>query len=128
MSKRLLAVVESPMHPNFSALYAECGFEALAVNSQRKAIAVMKRDAPDVVVAEFFYGWGNNYAGVNVSNLDVMLYSLQRFAPQAKVVVLVDKAQRMYVEKLEALFELSVVLVQPVAADAMRECLLGLWD
>ena len=80
----------------------------------RKAISALKNDTPDYVVAEFFYGYGNNYAGVNVSNLDVFLYSLQKYAPDARVVVLVDRRERQYVEKLSALFALHAVLQQPV--------------
>ena len=80
----------------------------------RKAISALKNDTPDYVVAEFFYGYGNNYAGVNVSNLDVFLYSLQKYAPDARVIVLVDRRERQFVEKLSALFSLHAVLQQPV--------------
>jgi len=80
----------------------------------RKAISALKDDTPDYVVAEFFYGYGNNYAGVNVSNLDVFLYSLQKYAPDARVVVLVDRHERPFVEKLSALFPLHAVLQHPV--------------
>ena len=80
----------------------------------RKAISALKNDTPDYVVAEFFYGFGNNYAGVNVSNLDVFLYSLQKYAPDARVIVLVDRRERQFVEKLSALFSLHAVLTNPV--------------
>ena len=80
----------------------------------RKAISALKDDTPDYVVAEFFYGYGNNYAGVNVSNLDVFLYSLQKYAPDARVVVLVDRRERQFVDKLSVLFPLHAVLQHPV--------------
>jgi hypothetical protein len=51
-------------------------------------------------VAEFFYGFGNNYAGANVSNLDVFLAALQKQAPEARVIVLVAKDQAHYVPLL----------------------------
>ena len=53
----------------------------------RNALKRLKREAPDFIVAEFFYGYGNNYAGVHISNLDVLLYSLQKYAPRAKVIL-----------------------------------------
>jgi hypothetical protein len=71
----LFSIVESPMHPDFSRLYSRLGIRELRLGSMRKAIGQLKKDRPDYVVAEFFYGYGNNYAGVNVSNLDVFLYS-----------------------------------------------------
>ena len=80
----------------------------------RKAISTLKNDTPDYVVAEFFYGYGNNYAGVNVSNLDVFLYSLQKYAPEARVIVLVGRRERQFIDKLRALFSLHAVLQHPV--------------
>jgi len=78
MAERVLfSIVESPMHPDFSRLYRRLGIRELRLGSMRKAIGQLKKERPDFVVAEFFYGYGNNYAGVNVSNLDVFLYSLQ---------------------------------------------------
>jgi len=49
-----------------------------------------------------------------VSNLDVFLYSLQKYAPEARIVVLVDRRERQFVEKLSALFPLHAVLQHPV--------------
>lgn len=74
-------------------------------------------------MAEFQYGYGNNYAGVNVSNLDVFLASLQKYAPGAKVIVLVSKAERQYVDKLAQLFPLDTVLTTPVLAGQIESCL-----
>ena len=80
-ARTLFSIVESPAHPDFSRLYTRMGIREVRLASMRKAIGALKTDAPDYVVAEFFYGYGNNYAGVNVSNLDVFLYSLQKYAP-----------------------------------------------
>ena len=113
-TRTLFSIVESPAHPDFSRLYKQLDIREVRLASMRKAISALKNDTPDYVVAEFFYGYGNNYAGVNVSNLDVFLYSLQKYAPEARVIVLVDRRERQYVEKLSALFALHAVLQQPV--------------
>ena len=110
----LYSIIESPTHPNLSGLYRRLGIEELRLPSQRKAVQALKRRAPDWVVAEFFYGFGNNYAGANLSNLDVFLGSLQRYAPNARVLVLVAKDQRAYVDRLAERFPLHGVLVHPV--------------
>ncbi|MDH5631658.1 MAG: hypothetical protein OEZ10_01540 [Gammaproteobacteria bacterium] len=114
MSHTLYSIVESPVHPNFSMLYRNLGLSERRFNSMRKAISGLRQAVPDWVVAEFFYGYGNNYAGINLSNLDVFLRSLQKYAPAAKVVVLVDKAERVYVDRLAELFPLHAVLIHPV--------------
>ncbi len=119
----LYSIIESPAHPKMSGLYRQLGFEEIKFTSQRKAIAALKKTPPDAIVAEFFYGYGNNYAGVNLSNLDTLLASLQRYAPQARVIVLVSKAELEYLEKLKKRFTLHAVLVHPVTDDAMLSAL-----
>ncbi len=119
----LFSIIESPAHPDFSRLYRRLGFEEIRLGSMRKAIGQLKKTQPDVVVAEFFYGYGNNYAGVNVSNLDVFLYSLQKDAPLARTVVLVEKQERQFVEKLTAIFPVHAVLQHPVREPDMEAVL-----
>lgn len=119
----LFSILESPGHPNFAALYRRLGIVESRFNSMRAALQALKRQRPDYIVAEFFYGYGNNYAGVNISNLDVMLYSLQKYAPQARVIVLVEKDQRQYVDPLQAILPLHAILTQPVT-DAQMQAVL----
>jgi len=80
----LFSLVESPFHPDFSVLYQKLGIAAERFDSARNLHRAMQKQPPDFFVGEFIYGWGNNYAGANLSNLDATLRSLQRFAPQAK--------------------------------------------
>ena len=117
----LYSIIESPTHPRLSDLYAELGIDEVQLTSMRKAISELKTNPPDYVVAEFFYGYGNNYAGVNVSNLDVFLYSLQKYAPQAKVIVLADKTDIEHVSKLPKELTPHAVLLQPVSRGQMAE-------
>jgi len=116
----LYSIVESPAHPNLSGLYRRLGIEELRLPSQRKAVQALRSRPPDWVVAEFFYGFGNNYAGANLSNLDVFLGSLQRYASGARVIVLVSKDQRAYVGLLAERFPLHGVLVQPIREDQVE--------
>ena len=121
--KVLFSIIESPFHPNFIDLYHERDIENVQFNSMRKAISHLKKQQPDFVVADFLYGYGNNYAGVNVSNLDVFLHSLQKYAPDAKVIVMVEKHELIHVSKLADLFTLHAVLQHPVSSRAMTEML-----
>ncbi|RMG33256.1 MAG: hypothetical protein D6720_11810 [Gammaproteobacteria bacterium] len=119
----LYSIIESPAHPDFSALYRELGLQEVRLTSQRKAIAHLKKAPPDWVVAEFFYGYGNNYAGVNLSNLDVFLHSQRKYAPHARVIVLATPGEVAHVDKLAALFDLYAIERLPLARDRMRELL-----
>jgi hypothetical protein len=121
--KNLFSIIESPLHPDFSALYRRLGLDEVRLASMRKAISALKSRTPDIVVAEFMYGYGNNYAGVNVSNLDVFLYSLQKYSSDSTIIVMADKREVQYVDKLRALFPLHAVLQHPVTAQDMEACL-----
>jgi len=126
-SATLFSIIESPLHPDFSEVYQHAGIQEVKLRSTRKAISELKKQTPDYVVAEFFYGYGNNYAGVNISNLDVFLYSLQRYAPQARVIVMVDKSERQYVDKLQELFSLHAILQHPVSDAEIEAVLNATW-
>lgn len=119
----LFSVIDSPAHPNLSGLYKRLKIEEVKLNSMRKAIARLKKQKPDFVVAEFSYGYSSNYAGVNISNLDVLLSSLRKYAPEARVIVMADKSELQYVGKLEELFPLYAVLQFPVQEQQMEALL-----
>ncbi len=123
--KTLFSIIESPGHPNFSDLYLRLKLDEVKLPSMREAMKALKKKVPDFVIAEFFYGYGNNYAGVNLSNLDVFLSSLQKYAPQARVLVFADKADQKHIARLGELFDIDSVLLRPVSelqlADALNQ-------
>ena len=119
----LFSIVESPAHRDFSSLYQQLGFEERRLGSIRKAISALKQTVPDYVVAEFMYGYGNNYAGVNVCNLDVFLYSLQQYSRETRIIVMVERDELQYVDKLAALFPLHAVLPLPVEEQDLAQAL-----
>lgn len=123
--RTLFSIIESPTHPDLSAIYSRHDINEVRLTSTRKAISALKDQQPDFVVAEFFYGYGNNYAGVNISNLDVFMFSLQKYAPEARIIVLVDKSERQYVDKLNAILPLHAVLTHPISAQEVEAALLS---
>jgi len=119
----LFSLIESPFHPDFSALYQKLGIAAERFDSARNLHRVLQKQPPDFFVGEFIFGWGNNYAGANVSNLDVTLRSLQRFAPQAKMIVFMHPREADHIGKLLELFPIHAVLTYPVSEQAMQAAL-----
>lgn len=122
-NKLIYSIIESPAHPNFTLLYSRLDLTELRFSSQRKAMSELKKQPAGILVAEFFYGFGNNYAGVNVSNLDVMLSSLPRYSPDTKIIVLAQKEQYPHVDKLAQLFTLHQILPLPVTEKQMEAVL-----
>ena len=121
--KKILSIIESPTHPRLSALYEQLGFQEFQVNTMRNAIKLLKKEKPDFIVAEFFYGYGNNYAGVNVSNLDTLLSSLPRYSPNTRTIVFVQKNEMAHVEKLHRIYPLHAAFLHNTPEYAIEEVL-----
>jgi hypothetical protein len=116
----LFSIIESPLHPAMSALYQRLAIHETRLTSVRKAIQELKKNVPDIVVADFIYGYGNNYAGVNVCNLDVFLHSLQKYKSDYRLIVLAEKEELQYVDRLAELFTIHETLPYPVTESAMQ--------
>lgn len=119
----LYSIIESAAHPLFSALYSRLEIDEQRFSSMRKVMSALKKQPPDFIVAEFIYGYSNNYAGVNISNLDVLLYSLQKYTPDCRVIVLCDKKEQALSGKLQGIFPLHAVLPLPVSETDMAQAL-----
>ena len=119
----LLSIKESPIHPDFSATYSHLGIAETTATSMRKAIAAIKKQPFDFIVCEFMYRYGSDYAGCTISNLDVMLATLQKYSPDARVIALVDKTEQQYIAKLTEHFPLHAALVYPVNRETMQQVL-----
>ena len=123
MSLTILSVIESPTHPKLSDLYKKIGAKEIKVNSTRNAIKELEKNKPDFIVAEFFYGYGNNYAGVNVCNLDTLLASLPKYSPDTKTIIFVEKDEAFYVDKLNILYPLHAAFLHDTPEDAIQASL-----
>lgn len=124
--KNLYTLLESATFLRYPELYASLDINETRFQSARQFNKAISRQAPDIVMAEFRYGFGNNYAGVNISNLDVSLYALQRHAPDAQIVVVADKTEMPHLPKLQALFDIAIALPLPLSKSALETALRSL--
>jgi hypothetical protein len=121
-AKLLLSIVELGGYPNFSPLYQSLGYTTVVENRMRKAIAFLRRQQPDVIVAEF--NFQSDFRD-RTSSLESLLAVVQRL-PDTRVVVLYDREYQPQFEKLRARLPVHAALAFPVSADDLRGCLLGL--
>ena len=121
--KTLFTLVESPSTPHFPQLYLELGIEAVLFDSARNLHRALQKKVPDFFVGEFMYGWGNDYAGNTLCNLDVTLRTLQFKAPKAKIIVTMHAREAPHIDKLLAHFPVHAVLKYPVLESDMRALL-----
>ena len=111
----LLAVIELGGYPDFLPLYRRLGFEVTSVNNSRKAISAIKKQVPDVVVAEFNY---QSDFRDRTSTLESLLASLQRFSDGAgniRAIVFYEQESLHQLEKL--LQQFSVFKIMPFPID-----------
>jgi hypothetical protein len=121
--KTLFSLVESPFHPNFAVLFRRLGIQETSFSTARNLHKALQKQTPDYFVGDFIYGWANNYAGTNLSNLDVALVTLQRFVPNAKVIIFAQASDEPHVQKLTELFPVHATLKYPVSEQAMQAAL-----
>jgi AmiR/NasT family two-component response regulator len=118
--RELLALIELGEYPNFVPLYKRQGYQVEMVNSVRKAQAWLKRHKPEVVVAEFY---ADPQFRDRLSNLESLLATLQRYAIDARVIVLIDKRYLENLEKVKQRYQVHAVLTYPVDISGMQAVL-----
>lgn len=86
--KLILAIIELGGYPNLMHLYHRLGYRADVVNTQRKARIYLKKQQPDVIVAE--YNYQTDFRDRS-SNLETLCAILQKY-PEVKLLVLYPQA------------------------------------
>lgn len=109
--KILLSIVELGGYPNFSADYEQLGFKVVTVNSMRKAIAAINRQAPHVVVAEF--NFQSDFRD-RTSNLESLLATLQGRCADARVVVLYERELASQYQRVQERFAIHASHTFPI--------------
>lgn len=117
MSERpvLLNVIELLGYPNLRPLYERLGYRVLTEFSVRKAIGVLRKEKPVVIVADFYF---QPDFRDRVSNLESLLAAAQSHKG-VTVVVLFEARHEHALERLRQRFSVSAALALPVKEDEM---------
>ncbi len=118
----LLAIIELGGYPNLGPVYREAGYEVVTAASMRKAVSVLKRRPPDVIVAEFNY---QSDFRDRTSNLETLLATRQARCPEARVVVFYEPRQEAHLERVRARFPVDHALPFPVTPEQVAAVLAG---
>ena len=120
MPKQLVSIIEIGGYPDFTSLYRSAGFEVSQVKSVRKAQSSMKKNTPDVIVAEF--NFQSDFRD-RTSNLESLLATVQGRYPDCKVIVLYEKEVQHAFDRLHAHYPVDAALCFPVSHDDMQAAL-----
>jgi DNA-binding NtrC family response regulator len=121
MSERpyLVSIVEMGGYPDFSALYRQAGFEPLTERNMRKALGLIKKKQPRVVVAEFNY---QSDFRDRTSSLETLMAVLQRM-PDTRVIVFYEREQAEPYQRVSSRFPVHASLTFPVDESALSAAL-----
>ena len=123
-AKLLLSIIELGGYPDFAPLYRELGYEVAVETRMRKAIGFLKKNNPDVIVAEF--NFQSDFRDRS-SNLESLLAVVQR-SPDIRVIIFYEKEFSPQFETLRARLPVHQALVFPVVESVLRDSLLALAD
>lgn len=113
----LLSIVELGGYPDFSNLYRSRGFEVQRADSMRKAIKLLKKRQPSVIVAEFNY---QSDFRDRTSSLESLMATVERM-PNTRVIVFYEQEQRDKLERLLAKAHVYETLPFPIEEQVIAE-------
>jgi len=117
----LLNVIELLGYPNLRPLYERLGYRVLTEFSVRKAISLLRKERPAVIVADFYY---QPDFRDRVSNLESLLAAAQSHK-DVKVVVLYEAHHEHVLERLRQRFRIDAAITLPVQAGELESLLAG---
>jgi hypothetical protein len=105
---------------NFRKLYQELGYNVIAEWSERKAIALVRKTPPAVIVADFFH---QTDFRDRLSNLESLLATAQA-SSDTRILVFYEPAHLDVLDKVGARLRIDAALPLPVQEDQLRSVLL----
>ena len=103
----------------YKKLYQEMGYTVTAEWSERKAISLVRKSPPAVIVADFYH---QSDFRDRLSNLESLLAAVQG-APNTRVLVFYEPAHQAALDKVSARLRIDAAFVMPVQEDALRATL-----
>ena len=115
----LLSIVELGGYPDFSGLYRDNGYEVIATDSVRKAVKLIRKHKPVLIVAEF--NFQSDFRD-RTSSLETVFSSLQGVT-DADVIVFYEKEYRHQFERLLSQFTVFDSLEFPIDESRLDKAL-----
>ena len=108
--KLLLSITEIGGYPDFTSLYERFGYTVRRETAMRKVLQFLKKQRPDVIVAEF--NFQSDFRD-RTSSLESMMAVLQRM-PGVQMIVFYDKEYAHQLARLEERFAFAATLAFPI--------------
>ncbi len=105
----------------YKKLYQELGYSVMTEWSERKAISLVRKSAPAVIVADFYH---QTDFRDRLSYLESLLAAVQS-APGTRVLVFYEPAHQAVLDTVSARLRIDAALCLPVQETLLRDTLLS---
>ncbi len=105
----------------YKKLYQELGYTVMTEWSERKAISLVRKTPPAVIVADFYH---QTDFRDRLSNLESLLATAQS-APGTRILVFFEPSHQAALDKVSARLRIDAALPLPVQEDPLRSLLLS---
>jgi hypothetical protein len=119
--KKLLAVIEFMEHGKLAALYKKLGFDVTTEWQVRKAVSLLRKLKPEVIVADFYF---QSDFRDRLSNLESLLAAAQPLAG-TKILVFYEPKNQPTLDKVRERLPIDAALPMPVSEEAIEGVLSG---
>ncbi len=118
----LLSIIELGGYPDFTPLYESLGYQVLRADSVRKAVKLIRREKPSVMIAEF--NFQSDFRD-RTSSLETLLSSTQGVT-NAEMIVFYEKEYHLQYQRFLQSFEVAASLVFPIDEMQLKSALMAL--
>ena len=119
--KKLLAMIEFVAHARLPGLYQALGFEVSAEWQIRKAIALVRKIKPDVIVADFYFQ--SNFRD-RLSNLEPLLAAAQPLK-DTRILIFYEPQDEPALDRVRQRMRIDAALPTPVSDETIKAMLNG---
>ena len=107
--------------PGYKTLYQELSYSVVTEWSERKAISLVRKTPPAVIVADFYH---QSDFRDRLSNLESLLAAVQS-TPSTRILVFYEAAHQAILDQVSARLRIDAALTLPVQEDQLRATLLA---
>jgi ActR/RegA family two-component response regulator len=118
-SKKLLAVIEFIEHAQYPVIYKALGFDVTTEWQVRKAVTLIRKMKPDVIVADFYF---QSDFRDRLSNLESLLAATQLLA-DTRVLVFYEPQNQSALDRVQKRMRIDAALPMPANEDAIKAVL-----
>ena len=119
--KKLLTLIEFVTHSKLPNLYKQLGFDVTTEWQARKAVSLVRKLKPDVIVADFYFQADFRD---RLSNLESVLATAQPY-PETKILVLYEPQSQEALDKVRVRYRIDAALTIPVKEEELKAALSG---